>query len=483
MNRTTYLIAMAGLALGAAAAATADESSLLRFSSRPYLAESGVQVGEPRANDHPIEGDEAFAAAQPNGLVTRYATIIRNEGSQLMRVHFDAFELGDASEIHLMSLADGGWQRFTASSLAEWNGWSVIFNGDAILVELLAAPDEAVSFTIDQIAVNELPADSGDGGIATLCGTDNRVASTDQRVGRLSGVNCGGGGGCGGCTAWLTSIGSAMTAGHCGNGDGGLIEFNIPGSSANGMPVASSPDDQYPVGNSWYAFQSGGSGFDWAIMSVGPNSNTGLRAHWVQGYLNISPLIPADGASIRITGCGVDNTPSGSAPSTCCAWNDGVCTHFGCNASSLTLQTTTGPKTSDTTNTISYATDSEPANSGSPIISVSSGFAIGVHTHGGCTASGGSNSGTRLTQATLATWLGNFLGSDTRFLVPVTISSIQVGTALYPTRTLADGIAVTPVGGTLAIAGGSYPSGPDNIGVFTKAVTLTAVSGNVVIGN
>ena len=38
-----------------------------------------------------------------------------------------------------------------------------------------------------------------EGGVATICGSDNRSASTDSRVGRLSGANCGSGGGCGGC--------------------------------------------------------------------------------------------------------------------------------------------------------------------------------------------------------------------------------------------------------------------------------------------
>lgn len=35
-------------------------------------------------------------------------------------------------------------------------------------------------------------------------------------------------------------------------------------------------------------------------------------------------------------------------------------------------------------------------NSGSPVVHEETGLAIGVHTHGGCSATGGSNQGTRI---------------------------------------------------------------------------------------
>lgn len=482
-RRATFAIA-GTIALIESAAASAQVSAHMRFASRPHVVESGVRIGEHGESERAAQRGDHLEVEARTPLVTRFATVVRNEGSQLLRVHFGAFDLPGGSEIHLMSLADGAWQRFTESSLAEWGGWSAIFNGDAVVVQLLVAPDVSASFEIDQLSVND-PAQEGDGGgVATLCGTDSRVGSTDPRVGRLSSASCASGGACGGCTAWLTSIGSAMTAGHCGTADGGVIEFNVPLSSSNGTPVAASPSDQYPVGESWYAHQAAGIGSDWAIMDVGPNSNTGARAHWVQGYFHLAPYVPPDGAAVRITGCGIDNSPMGSSPGTCCAWDDGGCTHFGCNQKSLTLQTAVGPKVGSTANSISYQSDTEPANSGSPIIQEGFNFAVGVHTNGGCSAAGGANSGTRLTQPTLAAWLDSFLGVDTRFLDPVAITATQNGSALYPMRTLADAFFVTPTGGTLAIAGGSYPAAtPQNIGVFSKAITLKAVSGTVVIGN
>ena len=78
----------------------------------------------------------------------------------------------------------------------------------------------------------------------SLCdGDDDRVASADPRVGRLF---------LGGCTVWLASNGSLLTAGHCADVDpdlngpmlpdgcldlAGLVEFNFPASLSNGQPV------------------------------------------------------------------------------------------------------------------------------------------------------------------------------------------------------------------------------------------------------
>jgi hypothetical protein len=166
----------ASLALLASASALGQTSSLMRFETRDHREASGVHLGEPRA-------------ASPDETVqreTRHFTVVRAEGAHLMRVHFGQFDLDHVSEIHLTSIADGATQRFTHAMLEAWGGWSAIFNGDAVLVQLMVAPDESVSFEIDEVAVNMPPTETGegDGGIASICGSDNRTASTDSRVGR-----------------------------------------------------------------------------------------------------------------------------------------------------------------------------------------------------------------------------------------------------------------------------------------------------------
>ncbi|MBL9120825.1 MAG: hypothetical protein JNL80_13020 [Phycisphaerae bacterium] len=471
---TTALAAV----LGIATAASGQTSSLMRFDTTPHIEGSGVhsRPASSPTNDTPGETD----------LEARSYSIVRSPGAHFIRVHFGTFDLDTASEIHITSVADGATQRFTHAMLEAWDGWSAIFNGDAVVVQLMVASGESVSFSTDEIAVNiqDNDAGAGEGGVATLCGADNRTASNDSRVGRLSGANCGSGGGCGGCTAWLTSVGCALTAGHCGMASGGLIEFNVPASNSAGQPVASAPEDQYPVGNFYYAFQNGGVGFDWAMMDVGPNANTGLRAHWVQGYFHLDPELSGDGTTLRITGCGVDNSPSGSQPGACCAWDDnGNCTHAGCNSTSLTVQTSTGPQTDSGSNFVRYAVDTEPANSGSPVIRTSTDFAVGIHTNGGCTSGGGENSGTRIAQATLSEYLGVFLGADSVFVDYADISVFEFGTAVYPAQTFTAGYSLAGSGDSVWFAGGSYTSANGNTGTFTKAITLRAASGVVTIGN
>ncbi len=41
-----------------------------------------------------------------------------------------------------------------------------------------------------------------------------------------------------------------------------------------------------------------------------------------------------------------------------------------------------------------YAADTQGGNSGSPVVDEATGEAVGIHTHGGCSASGGNNNGT-----------------------------------------------------------------------------------------
>lgn len=483
-NRTPFTTSIAVFTLALTAESlTAQQSELMRFDVEPHLDSSGVREGVPGPllDEH---GDK--------NLTPVYLTAVRSPGANMIRVHFNDFDLDEHSEMLLLSAQDGAVQHFNHSMLTEWNGWSAIFNGDTVLVQLLAAPNETVSFTIEEVAVNDpeeallQEALSSGVDINGLCGSDMRGPSSDSRVGRLSSASCGDRGNCGGCTGWLTSIGAVLTAGHCG-GQNGIIEFNVPASNSNGMPNAADPDDQYPLGVSFYAFQDAGIGFDWGILSVGPNANTGLRAHWIQGYFHLSPNNPGIGSTLRVTGYGVDAVPTGSSPQLCCAWNDdGDCILMGCNATSLTLQTATGPLTNIFSNSMQFRVSAQPANSGSPLIRNSNGFAHGILTHGGCTSNEDTwNSGTRLTQSSLVDWLNTFVGADadTRFVDFANVSGTMVGTALNPYRTVPQGVDGTPDGGFVAMAGGSYPAAAGNSGLFDQPVTLTAVSGVVTIGN
>jgi hypothetical protein len=254
--------------------------------SRPIALESGVFDG----------------AENQEGPV--FTEVIDADRTPWMRVRFSDYCLGDNSFVILTSLRDGDWQRLDSASLPIWSDTSGVFNGAQVEVALyVASGDTGVFVNIDEILVAD-PADFSDGSDAgdsagcdsasrSLCGGDDgRAPSNDPRVGRLF---------FGGCTGWLASNGAALTAGHCGDPDGDLggviMEFNVPNSTSNGVTVHASLDDQYPV-TSW-AFISGGEGADFSVYTIGPNSNTGLEAHRVQGFFHMTGMVPEEGDRLR----------------------------------------------------------------------------------------------------------------------------------------------------------------------------------------
>jgi hypothetical protein len=130
-----------------------------------------------------------------------------------------------------------------------------------------------------------------------------------------------------------------------------------------------------------------------------------------------------------------------------------------------------------------YRVSSQPANSGSPLIRESNGFAVGVLTHGGCTSvAETSNSGTRLTQSVFAASFDDFLGND-MFVDYANVNGTQNGLALSPMRTVFSAVSGVHVGGTIRVAGGSYTAAAGNSGTISRACTINAVSGVVTIGN
>lgn len=414
-----------------------------------------------------------------------YTNLITATGdSSRIRVHFSGFNLAKGSYLTLTSLHDGGRQTLDPISMGYWQNTSAIFNGQKVQLELHVAPGaKGVFAQVDQLVLecncpepvlnrdNRLP--------RTLCGADSRTASTDNRVGRISG-----------CTAWLVSNGAVLTAGHCGPVSG-VFEVNVPASSASGVPVASAPQDQFPIDTSNRTSVDNGSGDDYTVFGLLPNNSTGNRAHLLYGFFRMTKETPAVATTIRITGFGVDNTPAGPVANCCATDSGGACTHPNCNAQSRTLQTATGPYVGETVVGASdifhdYQTDTEPANSGSPIIWNANGFTIGIHTHGGC-ASGG-NSGTSFENNGLESLLQGFLGSNTRYVdvVQPPNAPAENGTIFQPYNTVAEAVTAVVSGGRLAIVEGSYTAAAGNVmtmGADGKAFTVLAPVGTVTIGN
>ena len=278
-----------------------------------------------------------------------------------IQLHFSDWNLGSESYIILKSLYDDKWQKLNSVSIRQWNNYSAFFNGNAVEITLfLAQTDLRVFINIDEVVVGEWYQANP---FESICGpTDDRIASNQPATARLLSI---------GCTAWIIPNGKFASAGHCLDGSGAtVVEFNVPLSLPNGTIQHPGPEDQYSVNISTKIYTNGGIGNDWGVFEVYPNSITGLMPKQAQNAY--WPLVQDLGPdSIRITGYGVD---------------DGT--------ANQTQQTHVGPNVSSSGTTMRYRTDTTGGNSGSPVIDALTNVAVGVHTHGGCTASGGNNNGT-----------------------------------------------------------------------------------------
>ncbi len=312
-------------------------------------------------------GDETQGTTPTEILVG----VVELQNVPWLQLHFSEYNLGEQSYLIIKSLYDGKWQKLDATSISQWSNYSAYFNGSAVEIRLFLYPTDNQIF----VKINEvIGGDWYDGEMnESICGpTDDRIASDQPATARLLSI---------GCTAWIIPNGKFATAGHCLDASSAtVVEFNVPISLPNGTLQHPGPEDQYTVNVSTKIFTNGGIGNDWGIFQVYPNSITGLmpieaqNAYWplVQDY---SP------DSIRVTGYGVDGPPP----------NFGNGTRDSTNQ---TQQTQVGPNAGSSGTTMRYVTDTQGGNSGSPIIDALTNVALGIHTHGGCSSSGGNNNGT-----------------------------------------------------------------------------------------
>lgn len=298
----------------------------------------------------------SFSGYAENVVVATHT--VKIDGAHWLRIHFNDVQLGEVSFVTITSQYDGAVQRLTHQALQQSRNASAIFNGNEVEIRLYARyPDSSVEISIDQVEVGE-PLIASE----SICGTDNRYAHQDAAVGRVDN----------GCTAWIINNGKLVTAGHCAD-NMSMVEFNVPISNPDRSLNHSAPEHQYTIDQGSKQFRDGGLGADWAVFNVYNNSQTDQSPIQRQGKsFNVTQNNP--GSTIRISGFGVDD---GSA--------------------NQTAQSHTGPLVSVTSTRVQYAVDTMGGNSGSPIIDEATGNAVGVHTHGGCTSTGGSNSGTRAT--------------------------------------------------------------------------------------
>lgn len=424
-----------------------------------------AQVGPVAWRSWPL--DESSGRLDGQGDAPRVACerVVSVPGATWLRLTFAGTELGARSRLRLWSLADGGEQVLRESSLGEWEDTSAIFNGDTVVVQLEVAPeDSAVHLELGPVLVGTPRPDAQ----RSLCGADDRAAILDDRVGRLF---------LGGCTAWRATNGALLSAGHCASSfaAGDVVEFRVPPSQPDGTPVAADPADQYPVDLASVVDDFGPKGADWAVFGVLPNANTGLLPHQAYGIgLRATREAPGGGATLRVTGFGIDASPPGSSG--------------GANAQNVTEQTATGKFQGEGSSGsgriwIDHDVDATSGDSGAPIVRVDDGLAIGLHTTSGCDA-GSHNSGTSFELDALENALQTFPGPLVCYLdgahpLPVAPD----GTVFRPYADLGAAASHAPASGLVSIVPASYPAAAGNAVTITGAVTLTAPNGVVVLGD
>ena len=317
----------------------------------------------------------------PGRAEPAWNTVVGDPSAGWVRVFFGSeTRLPPGARIRLTSLQDGAQQNLSAETLAQWRNSSAYFNGPEVLVELLPPPRGGGQ----RVVVVGLWAGISLHATESICFADDRILSSDARAARLLNL---------GCTGWLLNE-CFVTAGHCMVGND-LVEFNVPLSSATGVPIHPPPSDQYMVDTgSQQFFDPGGTvlgGNDWAYFGVFPNSETGLTPLQAQGahYTLASNVPSVSFQSLRITGYGIDSTPL---------------------ENSQVQQTNAGPLHDFFDRTIVYQVDTTGGSSGSAVEEEGSQRVIGIHTNAGCTSSGGDNSGTAINHGDFQDALRNPLG-------------------------------------------------------------------------
>ncbi|MFM7135180.1 MAG: hypothetical protein ACKO0W_12795, partial [Planctomycetota bacterium] len=231
----------------------------------------------------PVATDSGAIEGIGEGLKPVYRQEVASGGAPWVRVIFDPSmtELNGptrgpgATVMRITSLADGHVQLLNKDTLEQWGYSTAYFNGEAVEIEIFAAEGNPCRVAVLEVQAGMIP----DGMVSSICGpTDDRVASTDSRVGRIMPV---------GCTAWLFDgkPNAMLTAGHCFDSatPANVVQFNVPASTAGGGTVNPPPSDQYAIDASSVQFANVAIGNDWSHFGVFANSTTGLSPLVVQG--------------------------------------------------------------------------------------------------------------------------------------------------------------------------------------------------------
>jgi len=368
MTKQTVIPALARMAF-CMAAATFMLTDAVQAQSHPIGPQSRFQPmfmeSGPRAN-----------LAAENQVV--FADVVRLDGAHWVRLHFEELTLVGNSRIRYTSLFDGDVQEMGAEEAAMWNSTSAYFNGDSVLVELIAAPGtRGNKLALDKVEFEPLEEDMALTFCGICSGDDDRVLSDEDFAGRIMNPGV-----CSG--AVYNSDSCIVTAGHCISGSSQLIQFRVPDSFNNCNIANPSATHQYPILDT--IANNGGVGNDWAVGTTG--TSFGLTI--VERYGEFRPL--------------ADSVPS-----------SGTVDIWGFGASKICVrnhvqQLSQGPITGLDGTTIFHRAVTTGGNSGSGILV--NDEIVGVVTHCSSNCPPGSNIGTRIDHPSFANAIDSLCPPD-----------------------------------------------------------------------
>lgn len=252
---------------------------------KPYHLDTGILANTDRSN-----------------AVVAYETAVTIEDAVWLRLYFEQVQLDSGSFIRITSAADGEVQELDLSTLDMWHSTSAYFNGDTVYLEVIAGPQTSANrLVLERVATQIVPVElrgpcaDDDCGI---CGSDDRVLSSEDWSGRILPV---------GCTGSVYNTDSCVvSAGHCADGNyDDVIQFNVPSSSSSCYPNNPPVADQFPITD--HMFVNGGVGNDWSVMLTGTNSQGQTPYERYGVYMPIAGSPASSGDSCEVWGYGVDN--------------------------------------------------------------------------------------------------------------------------------------------------------------------------------
>jgi len=302
---------------------------------------------------------------------------LRVPDARWLRVVFATTDLGKGSAIEVAG-PDGAVHRLDARAVRDWGNTSAYFNGEELSVTLSVPKGGHGSYRIERV-IADGPPEPAPGGrnVEIPIGTDDRAYARDERVGRVVPI---------GCTAWLTSTGLGLSAGHCnppagqpGFGKFQTIQFNVPPSNANGVINQPKPEDQFPViagsivGSPWSVgtVPKQTPGNDWMVFHLGPPAALPAHPNRQRPFFRLvePPMAPLPQPG-QITGYGAYPAPPGPP-----------------DARNQTEQTQVGSylgicRMANGLDALNYKIDTASGNSGSPVFLPGTDIAFGIHTTG-----------------------------------------------------------------------------------------------------